>query len=269
MTAESEPPPYARSSRSGVATAGRAVATLRSVPQPGLRLICFPHVGAGAAAFRPWLAHLPSGVELYAVRPPGRENRVAEPLYVDGRVLLDELGPQLEPLLDVPFVLVGHCSGSVLAYEYARQLVSGGGPCPVEAVFCSAEGPSQRVIEDPPLHRLASVELLERVIGYGGMSPEILEDADLTAMYERILRADYSIVETLEYSLGPPLPIPMTVLGGRHDRFVFPEAMLSWSAETSKELTLRLLDARHYMLVEAGTEIGRIARRLTDTAVGA
>jgi len=241
----------------------RVVAGLRRTAQPRLRLICFPHVGAGAAAFRPWTEHLPPEVELYAIRLPGRENRVAEPLITNGHALFEHLQPELQPLLDVPFVIIGHCSGSVLAYEYTRILNAASGPAPVELVLSSAEGPGCREVEDPPLHRLPKEMLLDRVIAYGGMAPKVLEDPGLMSMYERILRADYQIVETITYSPGPPLDLPITVLGGARDEFVSRDAMGSWRAETTSRFTLQLLDGPHYVLAEAGAEIGLIAERLT------
>ncbi|MFC8454583.1 thioesterase II family protein [Kitasatospora sp. NPDC057223] len=227
-------------------------------------MICFPHVGAGAAAFKPWLDHLPPEVDLCAVRSPGRENRVREALLTDGQALLDDLEAQVAPLLDLPFVVVGHCSGSVPATEFVRRLVAAGGPAPVELVVSSAEGPRARTVEDPPLHRLPPGELIERVVKYGGMAEQVLDDPDLMAMFERILRADYQVVETLAYTAGPPLDLPVTVVGGRRDEFVSCQAMAAWSAETDREFALHLLDAGHYILNEAGPLMGRIARRLLE-----
>ena len=240
------------------------IARLRPAEDARLRVFCFPHVGAGAAAFRPWLDHMPPGVDLCAIRPPGREKRAREALLTDGSVLLDELGPHVAPLLDLPFVVAGHCSGSVPAYEFVRRLAAAGGPLPVELVVSSSEGPAERSVEDPPLHRLPRDELLARVVGYGGMAEAVLGDPDLMTMFERILRADYQLVETLEYSPGPPLDVPVTVIGGRRDEFVGSRAMAAWSAETTREFSLHLVDAGHYILTEAGELMGRVARRLLE-----
>ncbi|GAA2835221.1 alpha/beta fold hydrolase [Kitasatospora paracochleata] len=244
--------------------ASRWIARLRPVEDARLRLLCFPHVGAGAAAFRPWLDHLPPGVELCAVRPPGRENRLQEELITDGHALLDALEPHAAPLLDVPFLVVGHCSGSVPATEFVRRLLAAGGPRPAALVVSSAEGPRVRAVEDPPLHRLPRAELLARVVKYGGTAAAVLDDPDLMAVLERILRADYQLVETLAYTRGAPLPLPLTVIGGRRDEFVGAEAMAAWSTETDREFALHLLDAGHYILAEAGPLIGRIARQLLE-----
>lgn len=243
---------------------GRWIARLRPNDDARLRIVCFPHVGAGAGVFRPWLEHLPPEADLCVVRPPGRENRMGEAPLTDGRTLLDEAGPHLAPLLDVPFVVVGHCSGSVLAYEFTRRLSVAGGPLPVELVVSSSEGPSMRTVEDPPLHRLPDGELITRVVGYGGMAEQVLDDPDLMTLFERILRADYQVVETLAYSSDAPLELPVTVIGGRRDEFVGARAMAAWSTATTREFSLHLLDAGHYILNEAGERMGRIARRLLE-----
>lgn len=240
---------------------GAWLARPRRVANPALRLICFPHVGAGGAAFNSWLDHLPADVELCAIRLPGRENRLHEPLVDDWRVLFDDLLPAVAPLLDVPYVLVGHCSGSVLAWECARRLVAGDGPNPELVVLTSTPAPAVRDIADP-LHLLPKQELLERVVGFGGMAAEILDDPELMTMFERILRADYRVVERLEYSAGGPLPVPLTVLGGRHDDFASSADLAAWSAETTAEFTLHLLDAGHYILTEAGAVVADTVRHL-------
>jgi medium-chain acyl-[acyl-carrier-protein] hydrolase len=230
-------------------------------------MFCFPHVGAGGAAFNSWLDGLPVDVDLCAVRLPGRENRLSEPLLDDGIELLQSLEPVLTPLLDLPFVLVGHCSGSVLTYELARRLSAAGGPEPAMLILSSTDAPSVRRIDDP-LHLLPRQELLGRVVEFGAMAREVLDDPDLMDIFERILRADYRVIERLEYSAGPPLGVPITVVGGRHDEFVSCANMAAWSAETTKEFALHLLDAGHYILGETGEVVAQVARRLLEQGVG-
>jgi medium-chain acyl-[acyl-carrier-protein] hydrolase len=245
----------------------RWIARLGRPADTRLRMFCFPHVGSGAAAFNSWLDQVPAGVELCAIRLPGRENRLQEPLMDDWRELAGGLEQAMVPLLDVPFVLVGHCSGSVLAYELARRLRAAGAARPEMLVLSSAEGPAVRRI-DEPLHLLPRDELLRRVVNYGGMAPEVLSDPDLMDMFERILRADYRVIERLEYSAGPPLDVPITVVGGRRDEFVSPADMAAWAAETTREFSLHLLDAGHYVLREAGALVTGVIRDLVQDLVG-
>lgn len=245
------------------AVRSRWIARQRPVENPLLRVICFPHVGAGAAVFNPWLDLMPSGAELCAIRLPGRENRNREPLVDDWRALFDSLEPELAPLLDRPFMVLGHSSGSVLAYEFARRLHAAGGPVPAMVVLSSAPAPSARFIDDP-LHLLPRSELIRRVIAYGGMTEAVLADPALMEIFEPILRADYSVIERLEYSPGPPLDTPITVIGGRHDTFVDFPSLAAWREESTREFSLHLIDAGHYILAEAGPLVGDLARRLVE-----
>lgn len=257
--------PVTGRSRPPAATGSRWLARPRRAQEPTLRMFCVPHVGAGAAAFNSWNPLLPTEVELCGVRLPGRESRLREPLVADWAEVVDALMAALPPLLDLPYVLLGHCSGSVLTYELARRLIAAGHPAPAMVVLSSTPGPSARRI-DEPLHLLPRQELLEQVVAFGGMPPEILDDPELMDIFERILRADYQVIERLEYSAGPPLDVPITVIGGKHDEFVSEESMVAWATETTRGLTVHLLDAGHYILSEAGPLVADIIRPLVTEA---
>ena len=58
----------------------------RPVPAPRLRLVCFPHAGAGATVYRSWLVLLPADVELVSVCYPGRRDRLAGPVVASLRM---------------------------------------------------------------------------------------------------------------------------------------------------------------------------------------
>src|SRR5581483_2496767 len=72
-------------------------------PEAGQRLVCFPHAGGSASFFRAWGSNLP-GIEVHAVRYPGRGERISEPPPTDLRQLGDEIaaavasGPDDRPL---------------------------------------------------------------------------------------------------------------------------------------------------------------------------
>jgi surfactin synthase thioesterase subunit len=94
-----------------------------------IRLLCLPFAGAGASFFRPWRRLGVEGVDVVPVQLPGREARIAEPLYTDVHEAADGLLPEL--LADLPdpagpLALFGHSLGAVLAYELARRLVTAG-----------------------------------------------------------------------------------------------------------------------------------------------
>jgi medium-chain acyl-[acyl-carrier-protein] hydrolase len=210
------------------------------------RLLCVPHVGSGAAVFRPWAAHLPAGVELSAVRLPGRESRLAEEPMTEMDAVVAALDEAVAPLLDRPFVLFGECSGSIVAFELARRLLERGGPVPVSLVVSACPAP-QLPRDEPRLHEEPPDRLVAGLAELGGIDVALLADADLIQLLEPLLRADLRLIETWRHVPGPPLPIPITALGGHDDRFVGAAELEAWSEQTSERFRLRLLEANHFV----------------------
>ena len=230
------------------------------VADPRLRLVCFPHIAGGAALYHAWAERLPPDVELCAVRLPGRENRLDEPFIDELAVLLDGLESALDPLLDRPYALFGHCSGSFMAFHLARRMRAVGKRAPSLLIASSIEAPAVRVVTDP-MHLLPRAELLERFADYGGISRKVLDDPGLTDLFEPVIRADYRLVERIHYRSEPPLGIPLTVLGGLHDPFVEYGALAAWRSETTERFSLHLLRTGHFVLEEA---VGLVAELLDD-----
>ncbi|WP_181784834.1 thioesterase II family protein, partial [Pseudonocardia pini] len=95
--------------------------TPRPVPEAAVRLVCLPHAGGAASAYRPWLAVAPADVELTLVQYPGRQDRIREEPWRDAvamaRAIVEELRGETRPL-----VLFGHSLGGTIAFEVARRL---------------------------------------------------------------------------------------------------------------------------------------------------
>src|SRR5688572_27417607 len=93
-------------------------------PTPGaaLRLLCYPYAGGSASLFGRWARKLPAGVELWALQPPGRETRLAEPAPHRMSELVSRLACAVEPHLDVPFAVFGHSLGALVCYELLQEL---------------------------------------------------------------------------------------------------------------------------------------------------
>jgi len=69
-----------------------------------LRLFCFPYAGGGASIFRQWQENMPEGIEVCAVQLPGRENRIAEPLFTRLLSLVNAVVKALDPYFDLPYL---------------------------------------------------------------------------------------------------------------------------------------------------------------------
>jgi len=107
-------------------------------PSARMRLFCFPYAGAGGSAYFAWtraLAHLP--IEVCAVQPPGRENRLAELPYTVMEPLAAGAAAAIRESADRPYALFGHSMGALVAFEVLRRLRAVNAPLPVH-VFVSA-----------------------------------------------------------------------------------------------------------------------------------
>lgn len=235
---------------------------LRPVPQPTLRVIAFPHIGAGASVYNGWLERLPPDIELCAVQFPGRENRLDEAFVDDMQSTLDAVECALvSQLLDQPFVFFGHCSGSIVAFEVARRLRASERAQPSMLIVSSIEAPAVRNVSNP-LHLLPSDELLSIVAEFGGMSRHVLDDPELVALFEPVVRADYRLIERIEYVSQPALDVPIAVIGGRADRYVDFDSMAEWRHETTGRFCMHMLPTGHFVLDDAVDVVAGLLRDL-------
>jgi len=202
-----------------------------------LRLWCLGRAGAGATPFRAWEELVGPGVELCAVRLPGRENRVREPPLSSAASIVEELSPVVAGDAGKPFALFGHCFGALVMFELARALRREGLPSP-DALFVG-EQVAPATVGLPGDGELTPDELLRRLEELGGTDAKLLESPEFLALMEPALRADFRLADTYAYEPEPPLDTPISVLAAADRAEV--ETLTAWRAETTRAFTLRLL----------------------------
>lgn len=224
-----------------------------------LRVICFPHAGAGGTVYRTWAAALPDWIEVAAVLLPGREARLDEPAEPDLDVLLHQLLAGIAAdLTERPFVLLGHSMGGLVAFELARALEAGGGPIPRALVVTGCRAPHAL---RPPLNigGMNSEEFLALLASYGGTPPHVLANPELLELFLPTLRADITMVEDYRVKPGPPLPIPIIAYGGKDDDEVTAAEMAAWSQYTSAGFRSRTFGGGHFFLHDRPEAVSRLA----------
>lgn len=216
-------------------------------PKANLRLFCFPYAGGNALVYRSWAQKLPSDVEVVAIQLPGRGNRMHEPLISKLSTVVELLASAIIPSLDEPFAFFGHSMGTLLSFELARLLRREGRPLPVH-MFVSGRGAPQLNHLHPPLHNLPTNELLHELRRLDGTPSAVLEHPDLMELMLPILRADFSICDTYEYSQAAPLDCPISAFGGLQDAGVSRRNLEAWREQTSASFTARMLPGNHFFL---------------------
>lgn len=209
------------------------------------RLFCFPPAGGTAAAFLPWQPLLGSGVELWAVEPPGRGLRLAEPPPHNMDDLVGQATDAIAASADRPFALFGHSLGALVAFEVARSLRRAGRPGPVSLWVAGAEGPRTRLIQRR-VHDLPDAQLVAVLREYGGTRPEVLDDPEMMELLMPMIRADFALSERYAYRAEEPLDVTVHVLLGDHDPYVDPARAKGWSYETSRPVQRHVFAGGHF-----------------------
>ena len=209
-----------------------------------VRLYCFPHAGGSPGEYLRWADRL-AEMEIWAVQPPGRGVRYAEPAHRDVDSLVADLvaAARFEP----PFALFGHSYGALVAYLVARALRATGREGP-RHLFLSGHRAAHLALRRAPLHRLDDADLLA-AIGRrnGALPPEILEDPEYLREVLAGYRADLEAAETYRHRPEPPLSVPITVTAGADDDGARDE-LEAWRPHTTGEFTLRLFPGDHFYL---------------------
>lgn len=282
------PPGPGRSTGGGRADRGggrpRAGAWLMPITprdDPRFRVFCFPFAGGGSAAFHSWASQTHPAIELVAVEPPGRLSRIHEPPVRDMDTFVASVLADMDPLLDRPYALFGHCLGGLTLYETTRALVDSGRP-PPRHLFCSGARPPDRVRIVGPFER----RLARHLVGQTDYQPlvpayrqpdavfasiirqfdmaasdEFLNDPDLRRLMLPAVRAEFEMTTEYRYRPGRPWDIPITCFVSRGDPYVSREDVLGWGRFTNSRLHVHMREGTHYSVFEDAAFIQRVIAR--------
>ncbi|HEU5270023.1 MAG TPA: thioesterase domain-containing protein [Jatrophihabitans sp.] len=231
-------------------------------PEADVRLVCLPHAGAGAAAFKAWGIGLDPRVRACPAQPPGREKRRAEPPFTTVGPLVRGLAAELAETVAEPYALFGHSTGALCAFEVARELRAGGAPMPVH-LFVSGRRAPQLPMERVELAALTPPELAALLDEMGGTPREVLADHDMLKALQPLLAADFAVNQDYRFVPGAPLDVPLTAFAGVEDTGADGEWMAPWREQTAGDFALHELDGGHFAIFDQRAEVhARIAAHL-------
>jgi len=223
---------------------------LRSEPRGAarLRLFCFHYAGGAASSYRRWAAELPPQIEVCAIQLPGRGSRFHEAPCHRSSDVVPPVATALQPLLDLPFALVGHSLGALIAFELAREFRRRSWPMPARLAVSGREAPH---VPDrhPPMAPLPDAEFLEEIRKrYDGVPDAVLAEKDLLQVVLPMLRADVHLLESYVYEEEPPLECGISCFGGEQDRYVAREGLEAWREQTRGPFRLRTFRGGHFFV---------------------
>ena len=223
------------------------VKRLSAPANPGLRLLCFPHAGAGVSIYRKWPDLLPTDIELWGVQLPGREARFRDVLVDSAPPIVAAVAAEFPPAPELPFALFGHSMGALLAFETARILRRDRGLLPV-CLAVSGNRPPHLQEQGPRTFDLPKAGFLEALRRMNGMPPEMLDSPEWRDLLIPILRADLRVCQTYRYTPAAPLGCPIAAFGGMDDVEAPPEVLSPWGEHTTARFHAEILPGGHFYL---------------------
>lgn len=222
------------------------------------RLFCFPYAGGGASIYRRWSQWLPE-VDVLPVRLPGREMRIAEPLYESLDDLIVGLTEALEGHLDAPYALFGHSMGGLIAFELVRAFERQGLPAPRLLCVSARHAPATEASADwRHAPNLPDDEFCRFLEDLTPTNAQHLSDPSLRALALPIVRADFRICASSQTDPAATAGVPILALSGSDDPYVRPSAMEAWRSVTSHSFEHRIVAGDHFFVTSQGFEVCRL-----------
>ncbi|MFC8127456.1 thioesterase II family protein [Streptomyces sp. NPDC057302] len=226
---------------------------LDTQPDATTRLICLPHAGGSASAYRSWLTDWHDAPELWAVQYPGREDRTEEALPGTLPELAQHIALALQWMADKPYTLFGHSMGALVAYETVRQAGQLGLPAPARLIASGSPPPDATAAQSAGQDDSPEVQWLQE--GEEGPDPELRRTAT------RILTGDLALLAS--YAPKPQaLDVPLVVLSNEDDPDVDDDTATDWDRFTAAELQHVTLPGDHFACYG---QAGRILSALRDS----
>ncbi|MDW4905796.1 alpha/beta fold hydrolase [Streptomyces sp. ADMS] len=219
----------------------------RTVRNPSLRLVVFPHAGGSGSVYYPVTRHLPADWDLLLLDLPGRGRRHASVPLTDMASLVSDVTEDVAPHADgTPLALFGHSLGAVIAFETARALSDRG----VAPAWVGVSGRQAPVLQ-PPVRvldpSLSNAELIRRLGRLGGLPDRFDELPEFRDRFLRLIRADLRALDSYRPGEGRgPLPCPLTAFASTEDVLGPPSGLSAWARETTGAFRQQVFDGGHF-----------------------
>lgn len=222
--------------------------------QAKIRLFCFPYAGGTSVIYRTWGKALGPSIAVCPAHLPGRERRLTEKPYTSAQAVVEAVAKAIIPYLDRPFAFFGHSMGALISFELARHLRRLNQPAP-KHLFLSGRSAPQFGKKERATYNLPTDEFAEELRRLNGTPREVLEHQELMDLMIPLLRADFEVCETYDYTPEPALDCPITAFGGLYDETVTSEMVDAWREQTSSKFRLSMMPGDHFFIHSAQDRI--------------
>jgi surfactin synthase thioesterase subunit len=229
-----------------------------------INLFCLPFAGGNKYSYREYEKNATSGLNIIPLEYPGRGGRMKERFITDMNELVDHLFDEIRFAVSKrSYAIYGHSMGAVVAFFLVKKIIANGLPSPLHLFVSGTTGPSSHAERELKRHLLPKEEFIEEIRVLDGCPEDILQNAELLDFLEPILRADFELSETFDYTESNPLDIPITVITGTEEDMEADD-IYSWQKESLMPVDFRTMPGKHFFIHKYPREIiGIISEKLS------
>ncbi|XP_014731133.1 PREDICTED: S-acyl fatty acid synthase thioesterase, medium chain [Sturnus vulgaris] len=234
----------------------KLVACVQKKPNALCRLICFPWAGGGTSEFAEWGRLFNDSIEVFCIRPPGRETRLKEPFAKDMASLVNEVtSVLLKEFKEKPFAFFGHSLGTYTSFAVALHLKEKYGLEPVHLFMSAAHAPNSAAclalkntpVPDRNSDFLACMRML-------GGNYELPPNENIRRTIALTLRGDINVFKTFSFEkedMSTPFSCDITVFCGSDDQMYDAQG---WKELTNGNISFYKLPGDHFYLLKPSNE---------------
>lgn len=212
-----------------------------------LTLYCLPCAGASATIYLRWRRLMPAWIEIVPIELPGRGMRLNEAAWNNYPALTHYLSDEIARSASQPYAVFGHSMGALLAFGIAQQLRQMRAAPPVALLIAGCAAPSRQDSERYS-KILTEADLIADLNQQGGTPEEVFNSPEFLAMTLDLLRIDYQVCESFQYTRQIPLTAPIHCFGGKSDTTINTASLSAWRQESSQLFTLDWFEGGHFFL---------------------
>jgi len=219
----------------------------------GKTVICFPHAGGSAQAFRGLADALQTkGIATIGVQYPGRLERYQEPFIPDVETCAKILAPLIARGDVGNLAFFGHSLGALIAFETAVLLGRTG--VNIQTLFLSGHEWQDTHCADP-LYAANDERLLQAMKEMGGPGSAFFAQQEFRELVFPILRADLMMAERYLCREGSIFDGDLCVMAGDTDPYLDLQKLARWEHQCTGRFQLSFFPGGHFYLDDNLSEL--------------